>query len=279
MRFELNKGKTLHAVDYGPHFPEQSFAVKEALGCPLECEYCFVKSHFTEDIIIYTNTDKIISEMKWVSEKYGDGIKFYLGEFSEPLIVGRYSDALSDILSFVRWKKVSIEIRTKWSDLTLLEGVEPVETAVIAWSFIPERVRVQVEKGTPSIQERIEALSKAKEIGWKVGVRLEPLVYYESWEEDYEELLKDLCDVVEGMDIGMGPLRLTSKIKERIHRLHPDSILLMEETVLCPDGKYRYPLPVRREMYLRFHKLLGKPLRIYMEEDYLLRSLPFQSIS
>lgn len=279
MKFEVNRGRFLHKIDYGPHFPEPSFAIEEALGCPMECEYCFVKAHYTEDLIIYTNTDKIIDEMNEVIESYGRNAKFYIGEFSEPLITGRYSDALLKILTFAESKGVNVEIRTKWNDIAPIKEITPLRSVILAWSFMPEKIRALLEKRTPPISERLEALKGARDRGWNIGVRLEPLIYYSGWEEDYRELIEVLRRTIGDIEIYTGPLRLTPLIKRRICRENPHSILLAEETVRCPDGKFRYPSPLRRMMYAKLYEFIGRPYRIYMEERYLLNSLSFLSPS
>jgi spore photoproduct lyase len=270
--YKENKGLFIRRVNYG--LPFETLAIEEANGCPFDCEYCFLKSYFSEsDVVIYTNKRSLFEELeKRLSE--GKKRRFYIGEYSEPLWTNRFNGVVSEIIEiFRRYPEEELEIRTKFTEVDFLKDTTPPKNIIFAWSLLPEDISERVEKGVPSVEERIKAMFKTKERGFRVGVRLEPLLFYKGWEDGYRKLIKKVSSALDE-PLEMGALRLTPHLRRLIYSKNPGSELLKTEFVISKDGKLRYPRGIRFRLYSHILSLIyPSPARIYMEEDFLIETL------
>lgn len=272
MIYKENKGSFLHRVNYG--LPFETLAIEDANGCPFDCEYCFLKSYFSEsDVVIYTNKNSLFEELE---KKLSEGKKrrFYLGEYSEPLWTNRFNNLVSEIIEvFRKFPEEELEIRTKFNDVDFLKEIRPLKNIVFAWSLLPEDISKRIEKGVPSVEERIKAMIKTREMGFRVGVRLEPLLVYKGWENEYTNLLKKVSFVLDE-PLEMSALRLTPSLRRLIYSRNSNSEILKNEFIVSKDGKLRYPRGIRFRLYNHILSLVpSSPVRIYMEEEFLIESL------
>ena len=272
MIYRENKGSFIHRVNYG--LPFETLAIEEANGCPFNCEYCFLKSYFSEkDIVVYTNRSCLFEELESKLQE-GKKRRFYLGEYSEPLWINRFNKVLPDIIEvFKNYPDEELEVRTKFNDVDFLKDVRPLKNIVFAWSLIPEDISERIEKGVPSVDERIKAMVKTKNMGFRVGVRFEPVILYNGWERGYAELIKKVSFALDE-PLEMGALRLTPSLRRLIYSKNPDSEILKNEFILSNDGKLRYPRGIRFRLYSYILNLIpASSVRIYMEEEFILESL------
>ncbi len=272
MIYKENKGSFIHPVDYG--LPFETLAIEEANGCPFNCEYCFLKAYFsTDEIVVYTNKNALMDEIEArLSESKRR--RFYLGEYSEPLWANRFSQIIPEIIEiFRKYPDEELEIRTKWTDVDFLREIKPSKNIIFAWSLMPEDISKIIEKDVPPVAERVKAMRKTKEIGFRVAIRLEPIIFYKKWEEGYKRLLEMASFALDEV-LEMGVLRLTPPLRKLIYSKNTESLILKEEFVLCKDGKLRYPRGIRFRLYAQIINLLqNSPVRIYMEEDFLVETL------
>lgn len=61
-------------------------------------------------------------------------------------------------------------------------------------SMNPEEIINRVEFGTSRLNERIKAINKLKEAGYKVGILIAPIILVDNWKDLYEELIKRLSE-------------------------------------------------------------------------------------
>ena len=272
MIYKENKGSFIHRVNYG--LPFETLAIEEANGCPFYCEYCFLKSYFSErDVVLYTNKKSLFEELeRRLSE--GKKRRFYLGEYSEPLWANRFNGLVSEIIEIFRgYPEEELEVRTKFNDVDFLKDIRPLKNIIFAWSLLPEDISERIEKGVPSVEERIKAMVKTKEMGFRIGVRLEPLLLYKGWEDGYSKLMKKVSFALDE-PLEMGALRLTPSLRRLIYSKNPESEILKNEFILSKDGKLRYPRGIRFRLYNYILSLIPKSrVRIYMEEEFLIETL------
>lgn len=74
---------------------------------------------------------------------------------------------------------------------------DPKGKVRIRFSLMPEKIRQELEPNTSPTIDRIKAIDAFIEAGYDVHVNFSPVVLYENWLEDYEELFQMLDDYVE----------------------------------------------------------------------------------
>ena len=64
----------------------------------------------------------------------------------------------------------------------------------VRMSVNPELIINRVEFGTSRLKERIDAINKLKEAGYKIGILIAPVIMVKNWKELYSELIKQLAE-------------------------------------------------------------------------------------
>jgi spore photoproduct lyase len=70
----------------------------------------------------------------------------------------------------------------------------------IRFSLMPQRISSQLEPKTPSILDRVKAIDAFIDAGYEVHVNYSPVVVYDNWIEDYDELFSYMNDYVDYKD-------------------------------------------------------------------------------
>ena len=243
-------------------------------GCPIDCSYCYLQ--------MYSNAPGIMLPANL--EDYGESIRKFengligrtrigTGEFTDSFALDRYTEYSRYLIPLFRGTDRSVlELKTKVADISNVLEEEPHRNVVISWSLNTERMAGICEKGGAGIDERIDAALRAAVRGYSVGFHLDPVVYYDDWEDDYEELINRVLSHDEIRSkvawISLGTLRYTPGLKQIAERRFPDNLIFYQgEFFLDEDGKLRYPRELRTEMYnkvIRWIRSFNKKCWIYL---------------
>lgn len=166
------------------------------------------------------------------------------------------------------------------SNHRLLSGTfypPPSPNIVVSWSLNPPKIIDSAEFLTSSLETRLHCANACAGAGFKVGFHFDPVIYYKSWEKDYRKTVDRLFDSVKPKDIAwisIGTLRFHRVLKKTIENRFPQNSILDEELTLGFDGKLRYEISLRREIYrkmagwIRKRAALREPIvYLCMEED------------
>lgn len=83
---------------------------------------------------------------------------------------------------------------TKYVNKDLLK-FDPHEKIRIRFSLMPENIRQILEPETSTIRERLMAVELFQNAGYEVHLNFSPVVVYDGWLEDYEELFKQIAEI------------------------------------------------------------------------------------
>ncbi len=238
--------------------------INYALNCHFDCTYCVLQAFLNNPALtIYTNLEDLIHEVhEKVASEPARTFRVGTGETADSL-------ALDDITFYSRrlvpfFKSLPnavLELKTKSTIIANLQELDHGGHTIISWSVNPERVIRQEELRTASLEERLIAARKCQEWGYPVGLHFDPLIYYEGWERDYEEVVRKIFKWLEpdGISwISLGCLRFTPHLKVIVRQRFPRSAVPYGEFVPGNHGKLRYFRPIRDEMYARLRDLIGE---------------------
>jgi spore photoproduct lyase len=248
-------------------FPRNACLVQEpekqlvhAINCPADCQYCFLQSYYEHSVpTVYVNHEEMFVEIeRTISEAAGRSVTFHAGEMSDALIFDGITGLAAKLVAlFRKHPNARLELRTKTACIDGLLSVPPATNVIPAWTMNPECVVAEYEKGTANLDERIQAARRCQKHGYGVGLRFDPLIHIDGWEDAYAGLVKQVFAKLDPGRIEscvIGALRLQQRLKEIIEERFPDSRLTLDEFVQCADGKLRYFRPMRVEMY---RKMIG----------------------
>jgi len=132
--------------------------------------------------------------------------------------------------SFLDWfedhPRAVLELRTKSSQVRPLLERDPVDNCVTAFSLTPTDLAERWELQTPALESRLAAARRLQEAGWPVGLRFEPLLWCEEWQEQYRGLFDRSFEVLDAdrvHSVSCGPFRLPLNNWQRLKELYPDS--------------------------------------------------------
>ena len=99
---------------------------------------------------------------------------------------------------------------------------------IVAYSLIPEKMSTKLDNKTPSIAKRVNAMTKISKLGWKIGLRFDPLIYHLGWKKNYSELIENtLLKLNENNlhSVSFGSLRFPKEMFKKIYNLYPEETL------------------------------------------------------
>ena len=125
---------------------------------------------------------------------------------------------------------------------------------IVRMSVNPDYIINRVEFGTSRLDERIEAINKLGEAGYKVGILIAPVIMVENWKELYLELIKKLESKISNKVKKEASFEIIFMTYSYVHtkineEAFPNSIKLYNKEIMKGGGrgKYRYKEEYRKE--------------------------------
>lgn len=243
-------------------------------GCPYDCSYCFLQ-HYTNfpGIVLPANLDDFFDKFDNFYRKINSPLRIGTGEFCDSLALDHITGYAQKLVNFFAGKPVFFELKTKSNNINNLLESKASSNIVISWSLNPQTIIDHEEKGTSSIEQRLQAAKQIKEKGYSVAFHFDPIIYSENWQQLYKELIETLYRKLRGPFkwISLGTLRGTRKLKNISEQRFPQSNIFYGELLLAEDKKLRYPKFIRKEIYAQIIKLIRdhdrlSPVYLCMED-------------
>jgi len=230
--------------------------------CSLGCSYCILQAYFSNpNVRLFANLDDLIEQLEdYLRTSSRKVHRIGTGEFTDSLLLDHLT-RLSELLVpfFAKQSNAVLELKTKTSQIDLLEKLDHRGRTIVAWSLNPPEVIEREEGAASSLEKRLEAARRCQEWGYRLAFHFDPLLAYPTWKEGYTQVVARLFSVVDPSVvawISLGSLRFMPSLKAIIRRSHPRSTVLDEEFIPGLDGKLRYFRDLRVEMYAHLKNLL-----------------------
>jgi len=252
------------------------FTIDTIEGCIYDCEYCALKTFIDRTrILIKVDIDEMIQEVRRFEEMITQKDKFIrigTGELSDSLALEWIAPYAPILIAETRGSKnIFLEFKTKSTEILSLLDLPHNPNTTISFSLSTNYIHRSLEGGTPNIEQRILAAKRLVEKNYRVGFHFDPIIFYESYEKDYESTIESISKNIPEEAIGwisLGTIRFTPSLIDEF-----ESPLLFGEYILDAEKKYRYPFVLRKDIYRRINRIIrdyiGKNVRIYlcMESD------------
>ncbi len=229
------------------------WVVDLAEGCAIDCTYCVLQGYLNDyRIRLATNIDKLMAEIDTELANRKGPIRIGTGELSDSLMFGAPLGIEKDLIEFIRKRpQATLELKTKTDNVDRLLELEPVDNVVIAWSLNTPSIVESDEKGSATLDQRLNAIRKVTTAGWNVAFHFDPIVHQPNWRKEYKMVIDVMFEATNGNIkwISLGALRFHPSLKPVIRERFPGSTILNAEFVLCPDNKMRYVKPLRQELF------------------------------
>jgi spore photoproduct lyase len=221
--------------------------------CTMDCSYCILQAYFHPPLLqFFVNREDLDAELSALYQKPAIS-RVGTGEFTDSLIWERWTD-LTDFLvtRFSAQEKAVLELKTKTVNIERLDGLNHNRKTILAWSLnSPAVIRTQ-ERGTASLEARLNAAMRCQRWGYPLAFHFDPMVIYEGCEADYRQVVKQLFASISPENvvwISLGTFRFMPALKPIIARRFPESKIAYGEFITGLDNKMRYFKPLRIALY------------------------------
>ena len=192
--------KTLHIRPNGrsADFITPNFVYGCAGGC--RNSYCYVMRFNYDSIYTNTNVEQILDKIdqhigslppKLANQTDPKYWTYDIGCSTDVCLHWKNTDWLIIFEFFKNHPKAKATFATKYVNKQLL-NFAPEGKVRIRFSLMPTEISKILEPNTSSINDRILAINEFLEVGYDVHLNFSPIVAYESWLIDYENLFKQI---------------------------------------------------------------------------------------
>jgi spore photoproduct lyase len=207
----------------------RNFYFSHMLNCPFDCRYCFLQGMYrSAHYVVFVNYEDYQQAMEERLQRETGEVHFFSGYDCDSLAFEPVTRFVESFLSFfARRPQATVELRTKSTQIEVLDR-DPIENIVVAWSFTPLETSRALEHGVPPLERRVRAMEKVAERGWKIGLRLDPLIYDQDYRARYRRLLARIFQRIDGRQlhsVSLGPFRLPRGYFQTVRRLYPEEPL------------------------------------------------------
>ena len=192
-----------------PHFLE----LKWANGCRFNCSWCYLNGTLRFRPMgkkpYLKNKDKIIKHIISFLRNVEIPSILNSGELSDSLVFEGNGFSLSkDIVPlFQSQSRHKLLILTKSRNVKGLLESDSQESIVTSFSLNGLKVAAQWEKGAPTPVQRVKAAKQLQEAGYRVRIRIDPIVPIDTWREDYRKIIDIIFENIDPERITLGSLR------------------------------------------------------------------------
>ena len=182
--------------------------------------------------VLFVNYEDFFINIRKVAEKNDDYSCFFSGYDSDSLALENVSNFLKEFLKYFKQiKKGILEIRSKSINIKVLEKIKPSANIIPAFSLNPEFVIKEFEDKTPSLTKRLNAIIKLQNLGWSIGLRFDPLIYYHQ-KRKYEEFFNKVFQLIHKNKIHsvtLGKFRMPVTYLKKLSKIRPENYFIQLE--------------------------------------------------
>ncbi len=237
-------------------------------GCTAMCLYCYLVCNYNKCayLRIFVNREEMLEKIIKYANESDKELVIEIGSNSDLILENSITGNLKwTIENFSKAKKGYITFPTKFDMVDGILDVKGKEKVIIRMSVNPKEIIQKIEMGTSSLENRVKAINKLKEAGYKVGILIAPVIFVENWERLYEELiiyLKENISEKAKQDVFFEVIFMTySYIHRKINEeAFPNAINLYNPDLMTGrgKGKYTYKQEQRKRGEEHIKKLLDK---------------------
>lgn len=276
MFFGIKKGKFLKEYHLDKKFKgiKEEYYLSYENNCPLNCLYCYLRDYYNHGAFsFYVNFEDMFKELDQFNKK---GVMISAGIVNDSFIFDKLTGASKRLIEYFKKRDdLNLELRTKTDNIDNLLEIEAAKNIIVSFTFNPDIVIKKYELSTATLEKRVNAAKKLQEKGYKIGLRLDPMIYVEDFDKRYGEMIEYIFENIDHSmvaDIGVGALRYRKDLKEKVLK-ERQTDLFFNEMIIGIDGKTRYFKKIRLDMYkfvVKKIKEIGDfDIYIGMEAEYI----------
>ena len=175
-------------------------------GCLYKCNYCYMRRHLPNGLTIASNTNQILDAiaahlwlLEWPKQPNQTHEVYYTYDFScneDYVLHAKYHEWEKLFDYFKHEPRAMGTAATKYVNRNLLT-YDSNRKVRIRFTIMPQVLSDKLEPGTSKIIDRIKAVNDFYEAGYDVHLNYSPIIVYDDFKKDYDELFKLVDNIVD----------------------------------------------------------------------------------
>ncbi|HEV8405514.1 MAG TPA: radical SAM protein [Nitrososphaera sp.] len=227
----------------------QFYEAKWSNGCMYDCGYCYLRGTFRwqewngREQTIFSNVGELFREVDEFLKQERPTV-LHTGEVSDSLAVPGSEKIMAKLIEkFAQQDKHTLLLLTKSNNIKELLDLKHNRRTVIAFSINPASIARRFEKGAASTDDRLRAAKQCIKSGYKVMVRVDPMIPVKGWRQQYKGLFNQL-NKLQLYGVVVGTLRAFSGLKPKMTKELSNMLEVREK-----DRRWHLEQELRDEMY------------------------------
>lgn len=237
------------------HVCQGGWGIHSLKGCVHKCDYCEEGYLVNFMLDLEDFADHVLSMMERRPEQ-----KLYRYDLYSDSICFEPEYGASEILAerFSRTKDKYLLFYTKSNNVAHLLDLPYKEHSIFYCSLATDTVSREIERDTPAMDERIEALRLCQESGYVVRVGFSPIVPIKNWREEATDCLEMLFTNVKPDTVRLWVIAQMDACEAEqifdVSKLDQEFVRAMRRAAPRMVGKLNMPFPpeVRAEIYSHY---------------------------
>jgi len=237
-------------------------------GCIAMCLYCYLVCNYNKCayLRLFVNREKMLDKIKKVANESEKDLTFEIGSNSDLILENTITGNLNwTIENFKKEQKGFLTFPTKFDMVDPILPLNHNGKVIVRMSVNPKELIRTIEIGTSSLENRINAINKLKDAGYKIGILIAPVMLVQNWKLQYEELIKYLAQNLSKevkKDVFFEIIFMTYSYVHRMinNEAFPTLTDLYSQELMTGrgKGKYTYKKEVRQEAEGYIRELMKK---------------------
>ncbi len=164
-------------------------------GCSAMCLYCYLVCNYNKCsyLRLFVNVEEMLKNLIKKSQETEEACVFEIGSNSDLILENQITGNLDQTIErFGKDGRGYITFPTKFSMVDSILNLNHNGKTIIRISLNPQEIITKVEYGTSSLENRIRAINKLADAGYKFGILIAPVVFIDNWRNLYLELLEQM---------------------------------------------------------------------------------------
>lgn len=219
-------------------------------SCGFDCSYCSIQSFYNQNTITFDSgfAEKLANLKLDQNKTYHIGT----GQSSDSLMWGNREGILDALFLFARENpNVVLEFKTKSDNIKYFLENDVPKNILCTWSLNTKTIIENEEHLAASLDKRINAARRVADKGVKVGFHFHPIVEYENYLAEYQEVYERLQREFKPEEVALVSFGTLTFIKPVIKQLRSREFRTKITQIPHADasGKSSYPHATKVEMF------------------------------
>lgn len=166
-------------------------------GCIAMCLYCYLVCNYNKCayLRLFVNREQMLGKIIKVANEAEKDLTFEIGSNSDLILENTITNNLVwTIENFKDNPKGLLTFPTKFDMVDSILPLDHKGKVIVRMSVNPREIIRTIEIGTSPLENRVRAINKLKDAGYKLGILIAPVILVEDWKKQYTELVQYLAE-------------------------------------------------------------------------------------